>query len=44
MGWDYYTFMAQPVSFIEEISLIMFHESQREKNESDRIARKSKLR
>ena len=36
MGWDYYTYMAQPAFFIEEILLIMNQESQKERRETSK--------
>lgn len=39
-GWDYYTFMAQPTWFIEEISLIMNQVYQKDKQEADKAKRK----
>ena len=44
MGWDYYTYYSQPPWFIEEISLIMFHEAQAEERRYKSAKNKSALR
>jgi len=36
-GWDYYTYEAQPPSFLEEIYLFMYQENKREQKEQDKI-------
>lgn len=43
MGWDYYTFMAQPPFFIEEVLIIMNQQSQKEQKEMSSAERKSKM-
>ena len=43
MGWDYYTFMAQPPFFIEEVLIIMNQQSQKEQKEISSAERKSKM-
>jgi len=35
-GWDYYTYEAQPSRFIEEISIIMNQEAQKQKREIEK--------
>ena len=44
MGWDYYTFQAQPAYFIEEIMIIMNQEAQKENKDASEARRKSKIR
>lgn len=34
MGWDYYTYESQPNTFLQEISLILFHENQYQDRQS----------
>lgn len=34
MGWDFYTYESQPFWFIQEVSLIMFHETQAEQRQA----------
>lgn len=41
MGWDYYTFESQPPWFLEEISLIMYHENRIESERLKAMNRKS---
>lgn len=44
MGWDWYTYMAQPPFFIEEILLIMGQEQAKEKREMQTAERKGRMR
>lgn len=39
MGWDYYTYQAQPPFFIEEVLLVMNQEAQFNKRESKKAKR-----
>lgn len=42
MGWDYYVFMAQPATFVEEILLIMKQEGEKAKSDAKKAQRKTK--
>jgi hypothetical protein len=40
MGWDFYTYLKQPQSFLEEILIIMKQEAENEKRENKKLEQK----